>query len=87
MYYYGYILCTYVIIAIYYRYICISIIKYPMYSFRHLPEEDLKIVFSFLFSNADLQKQFLREKNIWNVQETLDYITYVKSNKRHALMR
>lgn len=86
MYYYGYILYTYVIIAIYRRYICILIIKYPMYSFRHLQEEDLKTVFSFLFSSADLQKQFLKEKNIGNVQETLDYITYVKSNKRHALI-
>lgn len=54
--------------------------------FQAPPGRGFKDSIFFSFSSAGLQKQFLKEKNIRNVQETLDYITYVKSNLRHALM-
>lgn len=54
--------------------------------FQAPPGRGFKDSIFFSFSSAGLRQQFLKEKNIRNVQETLDYITYVKSNLRHALM-
>ena len=55
--------------------------------FQAPPGRGFKDSIFFSFSSAVLQKQFLKEKNIRNVQETLDYITYMSKAIEDMLLR